>query len=565
VRTVSWKDESSGMTNVYPIVEHRPPTLDRVALGYLWRSDEAPPETCLAENDFRVADCTAAAAARGDLFAPFAPMEDSTPALYLGFDRPLPADAIGLYLDIDEVLGDDEGPALVWEMHDGAAWRPLRVRDDTRALAVPGSAVALWPGGELYDRFGTPRAWLRARLEHDGPPRPATVRSVALNAVWAAQLETFENEVLGSGTGEPGLVLFARHLPLLPGETLEVRELTGARAHVEEPILRAELAAAGVAEEDVRVVLDPRTGRTAEVWVRWRPRDNLLFIGPGAREYTVERTRGRVLFGGGANGMAPPAGADNVRLRRYRSGGGVVGNVAAGGVTQLLAGVLAEQVTNARAAEGGADGEPLSRVLRRAPQLVRHRRQAITAADYEAMALEASPAVAVARALPTTHPGGRHAPGWVTLRVVPHGTEPRPTPSFGLRDQVRRFLEPRVPAVVRGRVAVLPPLWLAVGVEAVLSPVDAGAAGAALDAARAALQRFLHPLTGGPEGLGWPFGRDVYLSDVAALLEGVAGVDYVEMLALSVDGVLAGDWLDVPADRLVVAGSLRLSLAGRAG
>ena len=61
------------------------------------------------------------------------------------------------------------------------------------------------------------------------------------------------------------------------------------------------------------------------------------------------------------------------------------------------------------------------------------------------MAIEASPAVAVARALPTTHPSGRFAPGWVTVRIVPQSTDPRPMPSFGLRQRVQRFIASRRP------------------------------------------------------------------------------------------------------------------------
>ena len=138
-------------------------------------------------------------------------------------------------------------------------------------------------------------------------------------------------------------------------------------------------------------------------------------------------------------------------------------------------------------------------------------------------------------------------------------------PSWILRERVRSFLEARTPATARRHVAVIPPVFLPVGVDAVLSPVDGSAAGDVVDAARAALARFLHPLTGGPDGAGWPFSRDVYLSDVAALLERVPGLDYVETLALSVDGVLAAERLPVPADRLVVAGVLRLTLSGCGG
>ena len=82
-----------------------------------------------------------------------------------------------------------------------------------------------------------------------------------------------------------------------------------------------------------------------------------------------------------------------------------------------MAGVLAEGVTNPRPAEGGADGESIERVRERGGITVRHRRQAITAGDYEALAREASPAVAVARVLPSTHPSGRFAPGWVTVII----------------------------------------------------------------------------------------------------------------------------------------------------
>src|SRR5207244_4414052 len=93
-------------------------------------------------------------------------------------------------------------------------------------------------------------------------------------------------------------------------------------------------------------------------------------------------------------------------------------------------------------------------VLARGPLTVRNRRQALTLDDYEELAREASPAVAVARALPTTHPTGRPAPGWVKLVVVPKGTEPRPVPSFELRQEIREFLAARIPAAMEGRISV---------------------------------------------------------------------------------------------------------------
>jgi hypothetical protein len=78
--------------------------------------------------------------------------------------------------------------------------------------------------------------------------------------------------------------------------------------------------------------------------------------------------------------------------------------------------------------------------------------------------------------------------------------------------------------------------------------------------ALAALMDFLNPLTGGPGGLGWYLGRGLYSSDIATALGNVDGVDYVEELAVYVNGVLQGDQVQVPPGQIVVAGQVKLSL-----
>jgi hypothetical protein len=48
-----------------------------------------------------------------------------------------------------------------------------------------------------------------------------------------------------------------------------------------------------------------------------------------------------------------------------------------------------------------------------------------------------------------------------------------------------------------------------------------------IKAANEELSRFFHPLIGWRDGKGWPFGRDVYLSEIIERLAGLDGVDYV--------------------------------------
>jgi hypothetical protein len=121
---------------------------------------------------------------------------------------------------------------------------------------------------------------------------------------------------------------------------------------------------------------------------------------------------------------------------------------------------------------------------------------------------------------------------------------------------VRRHLEERAPADIAAanQIYVTGPDYLPIDVAATIAPKEAGEAGAVERRARAALEEFLHPLRGGPERQGWDMGRDVYLSDVAAVIE------RVKELELLKDGQLQGDRVDVSDDRVVVAGDIRLNL-----
>jgi hypothetical protein len=151
----------------------------------------------------------------------------------------------------------------------------------------------------------------------------------------------------------------------------------------------------------------------------------------------------------------------------------------------------------------------------------------------------------------------RPAPGHVSIVVVP---APDPGDPAGLplafteefRSAVHVWLEPR--RLLGVRHSVVGPAHVPVTVTARLvlrsgyAPRTVTATGVLTDAAiaeeagresAAALTAYLHPLTGGADGTGWPFGRSVYGSELYALLDGLPGVDHVDGLR----------FVDLPADR----------------
>ena len=398
--------------------------------------------------------------------------------------------------------------------------------------------------------------WLRARLREDGPPPESVFNSIYLNAVWASQRQTVRNETVGQSNGLPNQVFRIRQIPVLAGERIEVRELFGPLAEIEYPVLLDQLGA-----ESLRTVTD-RTGKVTEVWVRWESRTHLFFSGPEDRHYLVDRVEGRLIFGDDLHGKIPPLNALIVAAE-YQAGGGKTGNVPRGAINQLLAGAAGvQEVFNALPAEGGTDAEPVTTIGNRGPRTLRHRGRAVTARDYEVMAREASPEVAWVRVFQASDAFLGSRPGHVLIMVLPETKDRRPWPSFGLRLRVQQYLEDRALASLcpESCIYVTGPEYFPIDIEVTVVPKIASEAGTIEKRVRAALEEFLHPLRGGPRGNGWELGRDVFLSDVASVVESVPGADFAQEIVLLRDNTPQGDRIAVPRDRLVVAGEIHIKM-----
>jgi Baseplate J-like protein len=572
----SWID-SLNRSNTFTFPIPRVPAFSRFRMGYTWQHGPYYAEHVLAFNDFRYEDSTDAARWPGIVFQPFVPVGDITPALYLGLSKRLPVDWINFFFDIEEDPADLSGPVLAWEYWDGFSWRVLQVQDRTQNLRVPGmvSFIAA-PDSRPLARFSIQLHWIRARLKEDGPPGAPVIDGIYPISVWASQRQTFTDEPLGTSNGRPNQTFAFRQIPVLEGQLIEVMEISGPRADVEWRMAAREL----FADDPLRyqqlesllrtspgdVELPPlrlkrdRNRRISQVWVQWQEAPHFFDSGPKDRHFVLDHAAGKLRVGDGVHAAVPSAGAA-LSARMYQSGGGVAGNVPARAITQLQSAIAGlDSVFNVKPAEGGAERESLESFSQRAPLSLRTRERALLPEDYEVLAREASPVVAVARAVPLRNPQGDRQPGWITLQILPDSSEPKPWPTFGLREQVRTFLEDRAYAglAAANHVYVTGPEYQPVSIDISIHPLDMSESGAVEQRVRQAVQSFLHPLRGGPGGGGWDLGRDVYASDAAAVVERVDGVDYVRQLTLLRDGEPQGEHLAVPEDRIVMAGEIRI-------
>lgn len=532
----------------------RPPRIRSLTLDYV--AERAP--TVLTQNGFLYVDQTAANVESPNNqpagFAPFVAVEDLAPAIYadpepsfyLGFDRALPGQPVTLYVAgaprafAGSVVKDGQvapastsaPPPLGWEYFNGATWGDLSVFDRTRNLTKSGTVEFLTPSDiALLAKFDlTARYWVRARSARNDPLASQRVIGIFPNTVPAREGISIRDETVGSSNGQPGQALRLSRAPVLAGLQLHVRE--------PEPPPEPERAAIEAEEgaDAVQVRPNPTTG-APETWVRWHQVSTFLASDLRSRHYTLDHISGVVTFGDGQSGLVPPRGTNNI-VAGYRSGGGPAGNVPATAVAKIqtaLPGLAT--VINPAAADGGAAAETIPMVEERGPGTLRHRGRAVAAADFEWLACQAAGTrIARVRCLPNVNRELRFEPGWVTLLIVPRGTDAKLAPSSELIREVEDGLQARVFAGLGegrpNRVNVIGPGYLQVTVVGQIVPQDVGDAEQVKQRALAALAAFFHPLTGGPNGAGWEFARDVYESEVSRVLERVPGVDHVKALDL---------------------------------
>ncbi|HVU12617.1 MAG TPA: putative baseplate assembly protein [Phototrophicaceae bacterium] len=445
-------------------------------------------------------------------------------AFYFGFDQNLSHHIVGFELTLDTAEGagvDPDHPPYVWEVlsfEDTNNWEPIAVDyDSTRALNVSGLIRVLLPELRRAIRNDISAYWIRCRLN---PPDDLNTYRVSpelrLLAVesWgitvnATNAQRVEYEVLGRSDGTPGQTFFLSTVPVTrrePGEYLIVRT------------------------EDGREM-------------RWTEVYDFSTSTPKDTHYTIDSQTGEVRLGPALPerdghihcfGAIPEQNA-MLLMRSYRSGGGVIGNVAKNTINVLKSSIpYIERVTNREAASGGLNAETLETAKMRVPGYLRSLARAVTPQDFEYLAVEAAPGeigrIHCLQPSMTTR-------GEVNLLVIP--SIPRlqgfiaPESlnlSDDLRDRIVSYLNER--RLVSTLLNVVQPAyqWVETEIRLRHNPLYDGAA--VVHEVENRLFTFLNPIIGGTDGKGWPFGRDLFVADIMAVLLAVPGVDYIRTVKL---------------------------------
>ena len=438
-------------------------------------------------------------------------------ALYIGLSEAVPSNAVRLRFNchIEGVGVDPNNPPLTWEAWSGEDWEACELDSDTTGgLNRDGDVVIHVPRSHATSLIAKHRAgWLRARVVEpvEGqPPYSASPNITGLEAITiggtvdAVNAELVSNEEVGVSEGIAGQRFTLRRQPVVPSDEPAILEVSGNDGWDEWQQV-ADFAGSG--PEDKHFVLDLSAGEVQ--------------LGPAIRQEdgTIRRY-----------GAVPDKNA-RLRLQSYRTGGGRKGNVSARALTVLKSSIpFVARVENRRQASGGVEGEDIENAKVRGPIRLRTRGRAVTTEDFEHLAREAAPEVARIRAVAA---GDGADAGSVRVLFVP---------TAGAQDGWLRF-DQLVPSdetlqkitdrleesrVIGTRAIVEPPVYRGVTVVAKLKARPRHNPTRLQEEAVRALYGYFDPITGGPDGTGWPFGRPVGVGEVYSVLQSLRGTEVVE-------------------------------------
>jgi predicted phage baseplate assembly protein len=480
---------------------------------------------------------------------------------YLGFapNDNLRGVILQLYFQCEETQATGirrEDPPLVWECSTGeGGWKRIYLsttpgeRDTTGGLNNPEGNLTIYLPLDMQpnDVRGVNAHWIRCRLEpradqkvYSQSPRIRQIRAFTLGGtVGATHAITVNDEALGVSTGEPGQVFTLRNTPILDlveGETVEVEE--------------------------------KRDGDM--VWTPWRRVKDISGSDEFERHFTLEMTTGEVRFGPAVRqpngqvrqyGRVPYTGGQ-IRFKKYRYGGGVIGNVPVGKLQVLKSSIpYIDRVTNAYKAEGGRDSETLEEAKMRARREMRAQARAVTAEDYERLAKTATRTVARVKCNPPRRANAL-PPGMVELLVVPNVAQ---SVRQGLFHTL--MLEPALQKQIDAHLSqfrlltttlrIREPRYLGIKVYAEVVPLEYVAPEAVVSRVQETLKDFLTPLVveqlgekldeladkAAPADEGWEFGRNLFVAEVYALIQNVHGVKHVLSVRLAQRNIVPAEMI----------------------
>lgn len=502
------------------------PYIEKIRIKY--ESLKNPPQDCLTYSNFEWNQIKPFTKDNNQNEIKIFSMDTNDfPSLYMGFQENFPSGEYSVYFKMNEdIIKQDNsifnslneeallskkgnrGIRLVWEYFNGSEWNELSVNDDTDSFHQSGFVSFVVPEDvSKSENFGKNLFWYRVSLVSGSFENTPIVKDILINSVYVKNEKTYQDEVLGSGTGAPGQSVSVSHPNILKGSVLYVDEGSVPSTNELNMIAKDCHGEPYYTEDD-------------KVWVRYTEVENFYASTSFSRHYVIDYTTGKIQFGDGSKGVNPPKGKFNILMKSYQCGGGSIGNVAKNTIRGLLKGIpFISGCTNPYPAEGGADMEKIDGLKARAAGSFKSLQRAVTSEDFKWLAMEASSSVGRAHCLKNRNSKNEICTIILPVRTSGLDYSTKLIPSRELIRRVKEYLDDR--KIVGTPICVQGPVYKDFNIDLSLtfksSVFDEGRTKKKIENI---LREYFDSLKG-EDGNGWTFGKEITTGSILKQLEKV--------------------------------------------
>jgi Baseplate J-like protein len=362
-----------------------------------------------------------------------------------------------------------------------------------------------------------PLFWIRCRLVENHYEVAPRIQAILLNTTLATY--GWEARERYSGNGLPDQIIrLSEHEKKLIFKIIEVKTIN-----------ENEMNRGGGGE-----------GERSEGLV-WKEVDDLDASGPEDADFECVLSRGTVTFGDNIHGIAPQIG-DRIWIT-YRFGNpDELGIVPAGTTFRTVKEKENEddivvddsepsvEATNYFPSSKVEQPELITMAMARMRSELRIPFKAVSSDDFEYIAKN-TPGLRVSRAKAFSSISDENT---VIVIAVPFSFDKTPKPSKGFLDTICHHLDSH--RLITTRLKVKEPQYVGIYVNATITVKPAADPESIREMIVETLDSFLNPISRRPGQNAWPFGRNVYKSEVISTIENVEGVDCVVDLFLAGSG-----------------------------
>lgn len=454
----------------------------------------------------------------------FEKVKDEKPTVYLGFSKPLIEGPLKIMIMLANE-GINNMPVLEYQYWDGKKWNNLNLIDETENFRKTGILTMMGNDGFTKKSiFGEDLFWIKIldinNAYKDGKNKLPVITAIHMNTTKVRAVETMEPEYFDIRSNEENFEcnLLGKNINSLEvwvDEKTEINDSSGS---------------GNIDRNDI--IYDYTTdGEVSNIWIKWREVSEFDATMMDERVYTADYIHGIVRFSDGRRGKIPPSGNEPTIMIKYSCGGGKVGNVSAGQINKLnrTIGFIGD-IKNYDRTIGGCDQENIEESITRNALKLRHGYRAVTATDYENLAMEASRNIIKAKCCSNYNINGEKQYGHITLVLLQRDYSQNNSYFNFLREQVKNYMRKYMNEILieQERFKIIEPEYIVINVNISIVIKDYNKVFEVKDRVDKCITNYLNPINGNFDKKGWNIGECPNESQIQNSVKDILDISFIK-------------------------------------